>query len=124
MSATRGSTSTELVIAFPVVLLIILLALQLGMYLHAAQIAEAAAQEAVEAAQREGALASAGQSAARSLLAQLGALRRPDVHVERTTTTVTAHVNGHAQQVIPGFVLQISAAAEGPVERFVPETTR
>ena len=38
-------------IAFPAVLLVILLALHSGLYLHGAQIAEAGAQEAVEAAQ-------------------------------------------------------------------------
>jgi len=122
LDGARGAASTELVITFPVVLLVILLALQFGMYLHAAQIAEAAAQEAVEAAQAERAVASAGQSAARSLLTQLGALRGPTVRVDRTTTTVTARVTGRAQQVVPGFDLDISAAAEGPVERFVPET--
>ena len=122
LDGARGAASTELVITFPVVLLVILLALQFGMYLHAAQIAEAAAQEAVEAAQAERAVASAGQSAARSLLTQLGALRGPTVRVDRTTTTVTARVTGRAQQVVPGFDLDIFAAAEGPVERFVPET--
>jgi len=122
LDGARGAASTELVITFPVVLLVILLALQFGMYLHAAQIAEAAAQEAVEAAQAERAVASAGQSAARSLLTQLGALRGPTVRVDRTTTTVTARVTGRAQQVVPGFDLDIFATAEGPVERFVPET--
>jgi Flp pilus assembly protein TadG len=117
-----GATSTELVIVFPVVLLVILLALQFGLYLHAAQIAEAGAQEAVEAAQGERADARDGQAAASRLLRSLGALRAPDVAVDRTATAVTARVSGHAQQLVPGFSLRIWATAEGPVERFVPET--
>lgn len=104
-------------------LLVILLAFQFGLYLHAAQIAEAAAQEAVEEAQGERAAARDGETAARRLLRSLGALRTPHVAVERTATTATARVTGRAQQLVPGVSLDILATAEGPVERFVPETT-
>ena len=107
---------------FPVVLLVILLALHFGMYLHAAQIAEAGAQEAVEAAQGERAHAGDGEAAAHALLGQLGALRAPRVGVERTATVVTVTVAGRAQQVVPGLPVRVTARAEGPVERFVPET--
>lgn len=119
--ADRGATSTELVIAFPAVLAIILLAFQFGLYLHAAQIAEAAAQEAVEAAQGERARAADGATAARALLGQLGALRGPHVAVDRTATTVSARVAGSAQELVPGWPVAVEAVAEGPVERFVPE---
>lgn len=112
-----------MVIAFPVVLLVILFAFQFGLYLHAAQIAEAGAQEAVEAAQGERSAARDGETAARRLLRSLGALRTPQVTVERTATTATARVTGRAQQLVPGVSLDILATAEGPVERFVPETT-
>lgn len=108
-------------ITLPAVLLVITLALQFGLYLHAAQIAEAAAQEAVEAAQAESADAGAGRAAARSLLTELGALRAPTIAVRRTGTSVTSQVTGHAQQLVPGMTLAVSATAEGPVERFVPE---
>jgi hypothetical protein len=111
------------VIVFPAVLLVIMLALHFGMYLHAAQIAEAGAQEAVEAAQGERAGASDGEAAAHALLRRLGALRAPSVAVERTATLVTATVAGRAQQVVPGLPVAVRASAEGPVERFVPETT-
>lgn len=107
---------------FPAVLLVILLAFHFAMYLHAAQIAEAGAQEAVEAAQGERARAVDGEAAARTLLRRLGALRAPSVAVERTPTVVTATVGGRAQQVLPGLPVAVTATAEGPVERFVPET--
>jgi uncharacterized membrane protein len=109
------------VISLPAVLLIVLLALQFGLLLHAAQIAEAAAQEAVEAAQAEPADADAGHAAARSLLSELSALRSPRIDVERTASTVTSRVTGHAQQLVPGVGLAVSGTAEGPVERFIPE---
>lgn len=117
----RGASSTELVVAFPAVLTIILLAFQFGLYLHAAQVAEAAAQEAVEVAQGERAGAADGTAAARGLLGQLGALRRPQVTVDRSSTTVTARVTGSAQVLVPGWPVAVEGVAEGPVERFVPE---
>lgn len=119
--AERGATSTELVVAFPAVLTIVLLAFQFGLYLHAAQIAEAAAQEAVEAAQGERATVADGGAAARELLADVGGLQAPRIDVERSATTASAHVAGSAQALLPGWPVAVSATAEGPVERFVPE---
>jgi uncharacterized membrane protein len=113
--------STELAIVFPAVLLIVALALQFGLYLHAAQIAEAAAQEAVEAAQAEPAGVDSGRAAARSLLSQLGALRAPTIDVRRTALVATSTVTGRAQQVVPGFGVAVSGSAQGPIERFIPE---
>ena len=105
-------------------LVIVMLALQFGLYLHAAQVAEAAAQEAVEAAQAERAGPASGRAAARSLLSGLGGLRTPATNVRRTATTVTARVTGQAPQLIPGVDLAVSGSAEGPAERFIPETAR
>jgi Flp pilus assembly protein TadG len=116
-----GASSTELVIVFPAVLLVIMLAFQFALYLHAAQIAEAGAQEAVEAAQGEHAAAADGEAAAYTLLRQLGALRSVQVSVERGPSSVTAQVTGRAQRLLPGFGGGVDATAHGPVERFVPE---
>ena len=98
-------------------------ALQFGLYLHAAQIAEAAAQEAVEAAQGQTAGPAAGRLAATALLNDLAALQAPAVTVSRSETGVSSRVTGHAQQLVPGLRLDVSATAQGPVERFVPEGT-
>jgi hypothetical protein len=108
-------------VAFPAVLAIVLLAFQFGLYLHAGQIAEAAAQEAVEVAQGERARAADGRAAARSLLDQLGALRASRVSVDRSATVVSARVTGSAQALVPGWPVAIDVVAAGPVERFVPE---
>jgi hypothetical protein len=110
-----------LVIAFPAVLLVVVLALQFGLVLHAGQVAEAAAQEAVEAAQAQAGGVQAGRAAARSLLSGLGGLHAPLIEVRRTASTVTSTVTGRAQQVVPGFGTAVSGSAQGPVERFVPD---
>lgn len=115
-----GVASTELVVAFPAVLLIVSLALQFALYLHAAQIAEAAAQEAVDAAQGQTDDDARGHRAASALLMDLPALRRAEVRVTRAARSVTARVDGSAPALLPGLDLTISATATGPVERFVP----
>lgn len=96
-------------------------ALQFGLYLHAAQIAEAAAQEAVEAAQGQTAGPAEGRVTAAALLDGLAALRAPAVTVSQSGTVVSSRVTGHAQRLVPGLDLGVSATAQGPVERFVPD---
>lgn len=107
--------------AFPAALLLVSLALQFGLYLHAAQIAEAVAQEAIDAAQGETDGAAVGTTTARMLLADLPALRGAQVSVDRGPTTVTARVTGRAPAFVPGVDLRIAASASGPAERFVPQ---
>lgn len=102
-------------------LLLISLMLQFGLYLHAAQIAEAAAQEAVDAAQGQRDDGARGRAAATRLLTDLAALEAPAVRVDRGAATVTATVTGHAPRLLPGLDLRVAAIAEGPVERFVAE---
>lgn len=121
---TVGAATTELAVAFPAALLIIVLAFQFALYLHAAQIVEAAAQDAVDAAQGQTAGAEAGEAAARRLLAHLGAVRNATVEVDRSAVAVTARVTGSAQRLVPGIGVAVAATAQGPVERFVPEGGR
>lgn len=116
-----GATATELVVAFPAVLGLILLAFQFGLVLHAAQIAEAGAQEAIEATQGERGAVADGEEAAQALLSGLGGLRTPRVAVTRSAVRVTARVSGDAHRLIPGVPVAVTATAEGPVERFVPD---
>lgn len=105
----------------PAVMLAMSFALQFGLYLHAAQIAEAAAQHAVDVAQGDGGTAARGSAAADALLADLPALRSPTVSVDRSADVVVARVDGQAPAVVPGAALAVSATARGPVERFVAE---
>ena len=50
----RGSATTELVIAMPALLLLIMSIIQFGLWYHASHVAKAAAQEGVRAARIEG----------------------------------------------------------------------
>ena len=114
-----GSTTTELVLLMPVVLLLVLLIVQFGLWLHARQVATSAAQEGLVAAQVEFGSAPAGQARATAFLDAAGGLRDIHVAATRETTTARVRVTGTTPAVVPGLHLTVSAAAEGPIERFV-----
>ncbi len=117
-------TTIQVAILFPAVLLWLMLIVQYGLWWHAKQVADAAAAEAVEAAQVERGTAGEGRAAAASYLAQAGNLTGVTVTVDRQPTVVTAEVRGDAPQLVPGFGWTVTARSQAPVERFVPEGER
>ena len=119
-----GSTTVEVVVVLPAFMLAVLLAVQVGMVVYAAQTAEAAAQEAVEAARGEPDRDPRGVARAHAVLDATGAVTDPQIDISRGLDSVTAEVSGVAPQVVPGLGLRVAASATGPVERFVAEPDR
>jgi len=120
----EGLTSTELAVLMPVVIALVLTPIQIGLWWHASQAAEAAARETVDAAQVETAIETDGISAAEWFLAAAGNVEEPEVTVTRTDDSVSVEVTGRAPRIIPGFDWQVTAVAVGQVERFIPEPER
>ena len=120
----RGMTAIQVAILFPAVLFWIMLIVQYGLWWHAKQVANAAAAEAVDAAQVSSGTARDGEDAAGAYLAQSGNLDNITVTVSREPTIVTAEVRGEAPQLVPGFAWPVTARSAAPVERFVPEPER
>ncbi len=120
----RGMTTIQVAILFPVVLFWIMLIVQYGLWWHAKQVANAAAAEAVDAAQVSTGSARDGEDAAASYLAQSGNLDNITVTVSREPTVVTVEVRGDAPQLVPGFAWSVTARSTAPVERFIPEPER
>jgi len=120
----RGMTTIQIAILFPVVLFWIMLIVQYGLWWHAKQVANAAAAEAVDAAQVSTGSARDGEDAAASYLAQSGNLDNITVTVSREPTVVTVEVRGEAPQLVPGFAWSVTARSTAPVERFIPESER
>ena len=120
----RGMTAIQVAILFPAVLFWIMLIVQYGLWWHAKQVANAAAAEAVDAAQVASGTARDGEDAAGSYLAQSGNLDHITITVSREPMVVTAEVRGEAPQLVPGFSWTVTARSAAPVERFVPEPER
>ena len=115
--------STELVVVTPVLLLLVMAVVQFALWQHAQHIAEAAAQRGAETARVDGGTNAQGQDVAQSAIQQIGGglLVSPAVSVSRAGGVVTVQVSGTAESVMPFLSLGVSATAQGPVERFVPQ---
>lgn len=118
----RGSASTELVIAMPALLLLVLASVHVGLWFHARHIASAASEEGARAASFAGATNTAGTSEANQFIDQLGpnVMLDRQVTVNRTPTAVTVTVTGHSPAVIPGLTMAVTASATAPLETFRP----
>ena len=108
----------------PIVIALVLVPFQVGLWWHAKEVADAAARQAVNAAQVENATDADGEEAARRFLDAAGNIGQPAVTVTRRAETVTVEVTGRAPRLLPGFDWQVTARASAPLERFIPEPER
>lgn len=116
----RGTATTQVVIVFPAVFFMLMLAVQFGLWYHASHVAIAAAQEGARAARVEGASAAQGRAAAQRFLAEVNSdlIRAPQVTASRDADHVRVEVRGASIEVVPGFSLPVRAVSDAPVERF------
>lgn len=117
-------TTSQVAILMPALLFWIMLIVQYGLWYHAKQVADAAAAEAVDAAQTPTGTAALGEEAARGFLSSSGNLGALAISVERDGEVVVAVVRGDAPQLVPGFSWSVTGRAEAPVERFIAEPDR
>jgi Flp pilus assembly protein TadG len=115
-----GIATTEAVLVTPVLLLLVMLVIQFGLWFHAQHVAQAAAEEGARAARSASGSASAGQERSEAFLDQAGPTIITDrvVTASRTADIVTVQVHGRSVNVVPGLALPINATATSPVERF------
>ena len=116
----RGAATSELVVATPLLLLLVLLVVQFALWQHAGHVAGAAAQEGARAARLDGGSARAGRATAERFLDRLGrsVVTDPEVTVDTDAEQARVEIHGYATAVIPGLRLPVRAASQGPVERF------
>ncbi len=120
-----GATTTELAVLMPVLIVMLLAPVQVALWWHARQVADAAAEEAVDVAQVETSNEAQALAAAFGLLNQAGNLREASVVVvQRGPDEVIVEVRGRAPQLVPGIDWGVMSRAASPMERFVPEDER
>lgn len=104
----------------PVVMVLLLVAVQLALWAHAAQVVQLAASEGDRAARSIGGGPAAGVSAAESVA------RGPNSGVTGTSVAVVVlpgdieqlGVRGHATSILPGLSFPVSATVVGPIQEF------
>jgi hypothetical protein len=101
---------------------------QWGLYFHASQIADAAAQDAARAAQTADGSSDAAEAAAADLLdpaLRSGLLRHVHVSVRRSDRSVTVEITADVAALVPlPLDFTVRGQAGGPLETFVGEQDR
>ena len=119
-----GDATVEAVLVTPVLLFLIMVVIQFGLWYHASHVAEAAAQEGASAARVEAATAYDGRVRARQFMAAAAPALVDGVSVTATRDTEIARVevNGTVHSLVPGLTLHVHGEAQSQVERFRPDT--
>ena len=100
----RGEAVTETVLLVPVLLLLIMLVIQFGLWYHAEHVVQAAAQEGARAARAEGATAEDGRARAEQFVTTTGGGSRQlnEIHsVGLLTTDATGNVIPRLARELP-----------------------
>lgn len=118
--AEDGSSTVEVVIVFPLLILTLMLVFQFAFWYHARHVALAAAEEGARAARVDTGTAAAGAARAERFVRDLGpsVIVNPKVSASRHLDVARVEVSGQARNVVPGLRLPIRQVSQGPVERF------
>jgi len=98
LAGDRGAGSAEIVVATPLLMLLILLVIQFGIWAHATHVAQATAEEALAAARVQGGTAAAGQARARQVLGQIGGAILLSPHVTAAARSPPGSSTSHARR--------------------------
>jgi Flp pilus assembly protein TadG len=117
-----GSGLVELVIVFPALLLLVMMTIEFGIWMHARHLAQAAADDGLVQAQQLNGTATQGQSEAQAQLSFLAGTMLTDstVTATRDATTASVTIDATSISVVPFFTLTVHERVSGPIERFVP----
>ena len=120
----RGEATAQAVIAVPVVLAVLWMAVQATVFLHGANVADAAANEGAAVAARFSSSTGAGERAIGRTLTALDSDARGTWSVLRDGNDVVAKVSLHLPRIAPFFPRTVTRAAREPIERFMTEEER
>ncbi|WP_412738530.1 TadE family protein [Krasilnikovia sp. MM14-A1259] len=123
MSGDRGSVTAEMVVAWPLLLLVFALGVQVGMWALGQLGAQHAANHALQTTRVLDGTATAGRGDATTILQQLAGafIDDPTVTVTRSADTATVTIRGHAPALF-GVRIPIQTTVSAPTERFRPQT--
>ena len=109
----RGST--ELAIAAPALLLLVMLVVQAALWMHGEHVAADIARRTAEQSRTVEGPAAPAAGPSGSVLSDI------DIAVERGSEEVTVTVTGSVPGLVPGITWNVRHVSVAPVERFVPQ---
>ncbi|MBD0742957.1 hypothetical protein BG418_01175 [Streptomyces sp. CBMA152] len=114
----RGVGSVEFAVLAVVVLMLVLTAIQVGLYYHARKVAQSAARQGVEAGRQFGASPGDGVTQAQDFLAKFGgSVQGASVSSAGSTPAqIRITVHGTVATLVPGLHLNVTQYADAPTE--------
>lgn len=118
----RGSTTVEVAVALPVVMLLLMLVVQAGVYFHTRAVATTAAHKGLDVLRvEEGSTGTARAATEDFLDRNAGALDGSTVVVDRTVETAEVTVSGDVVSLVFGVDLfPVRVTASAPIEEITP----
>lgn len=118
MRNDQGSASVQLVVCFPLVMLVLISVIQAGAWFFAVDTAQSAADHAAWTARTLYGTADGGQADAEQVLRQIGNQSLHDAHVvvDRSAHEVTAIVTANGPHFVPFWPRGIRVMASAPIE--------
>lgn len=115
----RDRGNAELVAATPLMLGLLVLVVQVGLWAHAVHVAQTIAQQGVAATRAADSSDADGHARATEVADQLSGelLQEVTIGVQRTDTSATVQVSAHVLTPVPGLDLPVDTEASAPVER-------
>ena len=116
----EGTSVVEAVLVVPVVMVLLLVAVQFALWMHASQVVQLAASEGDRSARSIGGGPAVGVATAQQVVTGPGS----DVLTPSISTAVLPgdaellRVSGSAVSVLPGLSFAVSASAVGPIQQF------
>ncbi|WP_018653540.1 TadE family protein [Actinomadura flavalba] len=121
----RGASAMELAILTPVLILVLLAAVQFTLVYHARHVALAAAQSGARVARTDagGGWQSAAEAKAAANVRQIGPrlIEGLSVRAGQSGDERWVEVRGKAVQVMPGMKINVTQRSQGPIECFRPD---
>lgn len=120
----RGDATAQLVVLVPVVLLLLLMAVQVTVYFHAAHVASVAAAQGAAAGAAFGAPPGAAVGAAHRMVDDLGGDLASPPTAQQGATAIRVTVTLRVAEIVPFFPGTVSRSADEPRERYTTEGER
>ena len=120
----RGDVG-PLVVVTPVMVMVVMLVIQMGLYYHARSVMSAAAQDGARAYQNENGTDTDARFAANQILNGSGSLLENElIAVSASGSLVTVTITAQVTSLIPFFDGTVAVEASGAREGFTSESTR
>lgn len=117
----RGSSTVEFVIAAAVMVMLLLVIVQVGVYFHLRAVAHTAARHGLDEVRVVDGTPAEAVAATNDFLDQSGtSIENRSVTADRTDTAATVRVTGTVVTIIPGLQLNLDVTVDAPTERITP----